>query len=1176
MEKRGKLKHIWHMLRKSTIAIGILLAAWFIFRVGTRPDRILYPCQRTILTQAQTYVSNAATPLIGGLLIGLRNFWSKIITKRNIIVGALILVAFAGGILLSDNFKEPQKINVPQYISSLRNSDSGNLITGMSVKENYPHRVVSVHNSDASSWTFYSCTSGTCAPYYGNFVDQSVVDNMIDRGLMELTETSTIEEAWGEILPDYLAGEKIAIKVNFNDAITGGGIYGYGDNDVLVDALPQPINSIVRGLTSFGVQESDIWIFDCSRYITDRFRAKISNDFPGVYYYDRAIGGGTPTGPGASNIIQATYDSTDPSANIDFTLSGYSSTSHKICDVLVNADYLINMPIFKRHGGSEISLSFKNHLGSINGFTSGGHSMHSYFYTPNRGGTYFSTTQNPLVDINLNTNIKDKTVLIVGDGIYGTWPHNNIGPYQWVSFGTDSPNILFFSVDPVAIDSVMYDYLLRENTARGTYIHPDAGAYLQIAENNGIGVFEHWNNDLDRTYLNIDYIELEMDGMQTCAGQLGFYCTANQICSGAWLDASDTPKCCNVECTDPLPQPNCSEQGGFICSGSQICEGSWLNSSDSLYCCDVACTTLSFPPTVYVATDGSDITGDGSYENPWGSISYAVNQIPPEGNVTVLVKDGIYEGKNDIISKYFQNWVTIKAENPYKAVLSNYVDIGDWSAALKIAGTPGDANIRIEGFEFTNEYTGHTCLTRATVFLLLFSNMSNITLANNIIHGNNAPGTCNELLKINRLGGGFPKNILIQGNIFYDAAPIEGSDLLDAMMAGELNVTDNIFFNRNTNHASQSFITIKYQIDPSNPDAPAVIRSPRYVVNRNIFLNWDGKTDQAFIQFGEDDGTQVMVSDSIIENNLFIGNSPNQMRGPIQLKGTKNITIRANTIVGNYENSLHGGHFETVGSNPPTTGVSVFNNIFSDPTGTMNNYLFTTTGAMSPGDWVIDNNLFWNNLNSLPNSGYLNAYEDINRVEGDPLLETDQSGIVLPVWNSFSGAFDSGSATIREEFERLVNTYGALQSGSPAIGRADPLNMPVEDILGNARDSTPDIGAFEYIGGLGSCDDGTCDEGDNCPLLNNTCTADICYEPVCTNGCQQNAVAYGQKDEGCSGNNYCDGAGVCVACKTDIESNCDGIIDNTELFACIGKWYNNLFSISNLMECIKYWKRGYI
>ena len=44
----------------------------------------------------------------------------------------------------------------------------------------------------------------------------------------------------------------------------------------------------------------------------------------------------------------------------------------------------------------------------------------------------------------------------------------------------------------------------------------------------------------------------------------------------------------------------------------------------------------------YVATTGSDSTGDGSNSNPWATITNALDNVP-DGSV-VLVKPGLYEG----------------------------------------------------------------------------------------------------------------------------------------------------------------------------------------------------------------------------------------------------------------------------------------------------------------------------------------------------------------------------------------------------------------------------------------------------------------------------------------------------------------------------------------------------
>ena len=43
----------------------------------------------------------------------------------------------------------------------------------------------------------------------------------------------------------------------------------------------------------------------------------------------------------------------------------------------------------------------------------------------------------------------------------------------------------------------------------------------------------------------------------------------------------------------------------------------------------------------------------------------------------------------------------------------------------------------------------------------------------------------------------------------------------------------------------------------------------------------------------------------------------------------------------------------------------------------------------------------------------------------------------------------------------IVALYGAIGGGSPAAGQADPAFSPSDDVLGRARDASPDLGAYE-------------------------------------------------------------------------------------------------------------------
>jgi len=158
----------------------------------------------------------------------------------------------------------------------------------------------------------------------------------------------------------------------------------------------------------------------------------------------------------------------------------------------VYATYVINLPIFKGHvTGAGVTLGFKNHLGSTNNPSA----THAYFWP---GGQYARTDYSFLVDLYRNPHIRNKTVLTIAEGLF-TGDRYNSPPLTMKVFGGKVPNSLFLSTDPVAIDSVMYDFLSREwDIAAG------ADNYLRLASNIGLGVYER-GDPLGSGYTQIDY-----------------------------------------------------------------------------------------------------------------------------------------------------------------------------------------------------------------------------------------------------------------------------------------------------------------------------------------------------------------------------------------------------------------------------------------------------------------------------------------------------------------------------------------------------------------------------------------------------------------------------------------------------------------------------------------------
>ena len=467
---------------------------------------------------------------------------------------------------------------------------------------------------------------------------------------------------------------------------------------------------------------------------------------------------------------------------------------------------------------------------------------------------------------------------------------------------------------------------------------------------------------------------------------------------------------------------------------------------------------LSEPPVCtgeefFVSLGGNDTDGDGSYLNPWRSLEHAINfGIPADGGHTVVMKNGTYS-EQSTLKRGFEKPVLIRAQDPYGVTLTN-VDGG--GEALRVYHN-GVANLAFEGFVFTNQHESYSCPSgRERFYLIHIQDASEVMLRDNIISGNNAPGTCNEVIKINRsTTESFPR-VVIQGNLISDPANAGGADLIDAFRPGEIDIVDNIFVGNPETRNSQSFITLKWEPPRREP-----IDGHRYNISRNIFMNWGGRSDQAFIQFGEEPNSDVQLSDALIENNLFIGNSSRQMAAPMQFKGARDITVRANTVVGDLPSGAFGFRIGTEGSNPDVRDIDIVNNVFADDSGTMGDRIINDYGRVVTDSISLDHNLFWNDETRLPNRGSVQPTEDVNRIEGDPLIDTDYSDLQFPVWDADAGLFPSGAKSIREQFLAFVDQYGSIAPGSAAIDQADATNVPREDIRGYVRGAAPDVGAFE-------------------------------------------------------------------------------------------------------------------
>lgn len=425
---------------------------WFLLRVVPKPNRVFYPCQQATLSL---------------LFVKLGITFSTFITSTTSVVNRRSVKTFSVLILFAVLLFEPMQTLYYQNLYSAKGSPSMNI---QNIPYNFPrNRVVRVHSDNATDWDFVT-------RYYWQHVDQSIVDRLVEEGVKRLTDTSNAQDAWHMIMSSYVPGDTVSIKVNGNNLLNAD------QNEI--DALPQVINSVIRGLESIGILESDIRIIEP----TD---VGIGQRAFSPYYY---------------SMIQGLYPNvtlldTDDSRFWEYPEAVVSfpyTQDHSISNLIVETDHLILMPIMK---AITPDWGISGAIKLMQGVISTPPTLHDYLA--------LETQDNPDVLIYKNPHILNKTRLIVGDGIFGAWtsqhfpsPGNTNVPRRWLTFSNDAPNSLFFSADPVAIDSVMQAYIDAERAAQSLASTPHPQLHAGAA--GGIGIHEH------PPFVNIDYVELQL------------------------------------------------------------------------------------------------------------------------------------------------------------------------------------------------------------------------------------------------------------------------------------------------------------------------------------------------------------------------------------------------------------------------------------------------------------------------------------------------------------------------------------------------------------------------------------------------------------------------------------------------------------------------------------------
>ncbi len=474
--------------------VGFIALLWYLIRVLPKPGRATYPCQKVAAPLAWSFLGYLLA--FPATVLAFRKARRSLGRAQYWLAAAFFLVAVVGAVIgLKSTSQDAQ--------AGFTHSDPPNSPIGTG-KGIYPGRVAWAFAPGAVSWN----SSGNW--WDDAYNDQAAIDRMVSLAVRSVSGRGTDAEAWDRVFRSfnqrhgkgdvaYAAGEKIAIKINMNNTSSHA-------NNNNINASPHMVLALLKQLVNqAAVAQSNITVFDASRFITDNVYAKCHAQFPDVVFVDNIGGGGR---------VQSAYYSNAIPYSIDHNLVRGLATC------VVDANYVINLALLKGHSGQGVTFCGKNYYGTTSIYSDWTRNNHDGF-NQNQSGT---PTYMMFADFLGHKDLGEKTMLFMIDALYGCSTVSGQPTPKWrmAPFNYAWPASLFVSEDGVAVDSVAIDFFTTEFPTAvdlpycDRYLHEAALANSGSASANysgtvydperdgtpcgSLGVHEHWNDATHRQY----------------------------------------------------------------------------------------------------------------------------------------------------------------------------------------------------------------------------------------------------------------------------------------------------------------------------------------------------------------------------------------------------------------------------------------------------------------------------------------------------------------------------------------------------------------------------------------------------------------------------------------------------------------------------------------------------
>lgn len=292
-------------------------------------------------------------------------------------------------------------------------------------------------------------------------INTKLVRIVVDEALIALTDTTSVQDAWAHLFPHLQSTDVIGIKVNSANSS--------------LPSHPQVVYALAQSFVeSLHVNPNNIIIWD--RYSDELTRAKytLNQTNEGIRCF-----GTIGTFASVLSALSSDADESEDENIIGYDKSfavdvGEGKQMHLSKILTEMCTYLINVPVLKESPVPGVTLSLKNHYGSIDSPS-----------LCHAGGC------DPYIaNLNNTPQIRDKTKLIVCDALFGIYQFGPIGPPHWIN------RQLLLSIDPVALDYTGMLLIDQQRREKNLPLVSEGTPHIRTAAALGLGTNDPQQMDI--------------------------------------------------------------------------------------------------------------------------------------------------------------------------------------------------------------------------------------------------------------------------------------------------------------------------------------------------------------------------------------------------------------------------------------------------------------------------------------------------------------------------------------------------------------------------------------------------------------------------------------------------------------------------------------------------------